>query len=42
VKAAAADLAAQMAETVLAKRLEGAASDPLVDQAIQQLGGRLQ
>ena len=42
VKAAAADLAAQMAETVLAKRLEGAKSDPLVDQAIQQLGGRLQ
>ena len=42
VKAAAADMAAQMAEAVLVKRLEGAKSDPLVDQALQQLAGRLQ
>lgn len=42
VKAAAAELATQMAEAVLAKRLEGATSDPLVDQAVAQLAGRLQ
>jgi F-type H+-transporting ATPase subunit b len=42
VKAAAADLAAQMAEGVLKARLAGAKSDPLVDQAIGQLGGKLQ
>lgn len=37
VKAAAVDLAAEMAERVLAQRLAGAASDPLVDQAMPQL-----
>ena len=42
VKAAAADLAAQMAEQVLAARLSGAKTDPLVDQAIGQLAGKLQ
>jgi len=42
VKAAAADLAAQMAEQVLSARLVGAKSDPLVDSAIRQLGGKLQ
>ena len=42
VKAAAADLAAQMAEDVLKTRLAAAKSDPLVDQAISQLGGKLQ
>lgn len=42
VKAAAADLAAQMAERVLTARLAGAKSDPLVDQAIGQLGAKLQ
>jgi F-type H+-transporting ATPase subunit b len=42
VKAAAADLAAQMAETVLTARLTGAKSDPLIDQAIGQLAGKLQ
>lgn len=40
VKAAAADLAAQMAEQVLTQRLAGAKTDPLVDQAIPQLGQR--
>jgi F-type H+-transporting ATPase subunit b len=38
VRAAAADLAAQMAETVLAARLAVAQSDPLVDAAMAQLG----
>lgn len=42
VKAAAADLAAQAAETVLAARLAGAKTDPIVDGAIKQLAGRLQ
>ena len=42
VKAAAAELAAQMAEDVLVKRLAGAKSDPLVDQAIGQMGAKLQ
>jgi F-type H+-transporting ATPase subunit b len=42
VKAAAAELAAQMAEQMLAARLAGAKSDPLVDQAIGQLAGKLQ
>ena len=42
VKAAAADLAAAMAEQVLTARLAGAKSDPLVDQAITQLAGKLQ
>jgi F-type H+-transporting ATPase subunit b len=42
VKAAAGDLAAQMAEQVLAARLTGAKTDPLVDAAIGQLAGKLQ
>ena len=42
VKAAAADLAAQMAETVLVQRLVGATTDPLIDAAIGQLAGKLQ
>jgi F-type H+-transporting ATPase subunit b len=41
VKAAAAELAARAAEAVLAQRLEGAASDPLVDRAVEQLATRL-
>jgi F-type H+-transporting ATPase subunit b len=40
VKAAAAELAAQMAEQVLTQRLAGATTDPLIDQALGQLGGR--
>ena len=42
VKAAAADLAAQMAERVLVQRLAGARTDPLIDVAIGQLAGKLQ
>ena len=42
VKAAAADLAAQMAEAVLAGRIAGAKSDPLIDAGIGQLAGKLQ
>lgn len=42
VKAAAADLAAQMAEQVLVARLAGAKSDPLVDAAIGQMSSKLQ
>ena len=42
VKAAAADLAAHIAETVLRGRLDGMTSDPLVDRAVAQLGARLQ
>ena len=42
VKAAAAELAAVMAEKVLVERLAAAKSDPLVDQAIGQLGTKLQ
>jgi len=42
VRAAAAELAAQMAEQVLVQRLAGAKSDPLIDQAIGQLAGKLQ
>jgi len=42
VKAAAAELAAQMAEQILTKRLAGAKSDPLIDTAIRQLAGKLQ
>lgn len=42
VKAAAADLAAQMAESVLVRRLAGATTDPLIDAAIGQLAGKLQ
>lgn len=42
VKAAAGELAAQMAEQVLASRLAGAKADPLIDQALGQLAGKLQ
>jgi F-type H+-transporting ATPase subunit b len=42
VKAAAADLATQMAEQVLAARIKGAKTDPLIDQALKSLGDRLQ
>jgi F-type H+-transporting ATPase subunit b len=42
VRAAAADLAAVMAEEVLVRRLVGAKSDPLVDKAIGQLATKLQ
>jgi F-type H+-transporting ATPase subunit b len=42
VKAAAAELASQMAEGVLKARLAGAKSDPLIDQAIGQMAGKLQ
>ena len=42
VKAAAADLAAHIAEMVLRGRLDGLTSDPLVDRAVAQLGARLQ
>ena len=42
VKAAAADLAAQMAERVLVQRLAGSTTDPLIDAAIGQLAGKLQ
>jgi len=41
VKAAAAELAAQMAEGMLAQRLNGAKSDPLVDAALGQLAEKL-
>jgi F-type H+-transporting ATPase subunit b len=40
VKAAAAELAAQAAETVLATRIAGAPSDPLIDQGLSKLGAR--
>ncbi len=42
VKAAAADLAAQMAERILVQRLAGSTTDPLIDAAISQLAGKLQ
>lgn len=42
VKAAAAEMAAQIAEDVLKARLAGAKGDPLIDQAIGQLPGKLQ
>lgn len=42
VKAAAGELAAQMAEQVLTARITGAKSDPLIDAAIGQLAGKLQ
>jgi F-type H+-transporting ATPase subunit b len=42
VKAAAADLATQMAEDVLKTRIAGAKSDPLIDQALGQLSSKLQ
>jgi F-type H+-transporting ATPase subunit b len=41
VKAAAAEAAAALAEQVLADRLSGLASDPLVDRAIAEIGTRL-
>jgi F-type H+-transporting ATPase subunit b len=41
VRAAAADLATSMAETVLAARLAGAKSDPLVDAATKQIAAKL-
>lgn len=40
VKAAAAEMAAQAAEAVLAARVAGASSDPLIDQGLSQLGAR--
>ncbi len=40
VKAAAAELAAQTAETILAARIAGAVSDPLIDQGLARLGER--
>ena len=42
VRGAAAELAAQIAEGVLVQRLAGTKSDPLIDQAIGQLGAKLQ
>ena len=42
VKAAAADLAAQMAEDVLIQRVAGASTDPLIDAGISQMAGKLQ
>ena len=41
VKAAAADAAATLAEAVMAERLNGLASDPLVDRALASLGEKL-
>lgn len=42
VKAAAVDLAAKAAEAVLVQRLAGLKSDPMIDDAIKGLAGRLQ
>ena len=42
VKAAAADLAAQLAGEALAARLSGLTTDPLIDRAVTQLGDKLQ
>jgi F-type H+-transporting ATPase subunit b len=42
VKAVAAEMAAQAAETMLAQRLAGAKTDPLVDAAIGQIAIKLQ
>ena len=42
VKAAAADLAAQLAESVLMGRLKDLKSDPLIDKAVGQMAGKLQ
>jgi len=42
VKAAAVDLAAELARVVLADRLQGAKSDPLIDGAVKSLARRLQ
>jgi F-type H+-transporting ATPase subunit b len=41
VKAAAADAAAALAEAVMAERLRGMTSDPLVDRAVDELAQRL-
>jgi len=41
VKSAAADLAAEISEAVLAHRIAGAASDPLIDAGLRNLGDRL-
>jgi F-type H+-transporting ATPase subunit b len=41
VKAAAADLAAHIAENVLSARIAGATSDPMVDAALAQLPEKL-
>lgn len=41
VKTAAVEMAARIAEDVLARRVEGQKSDPLLDQAISDLGQRL-
>jgi F-type H+-transporting ATPase subunit b len=41
VKAAAVDLAAQLAENVLAARIAGAKSDPLIDAAVGQIAIKL-
>jgi len=35
-------LAAELTEAILAKRLDGMTSDPLVDRAVAELGQRLQ
>ncbi len=42
VKAAAADLAASLAQNVLAARIAGAKTDPLVDAAVKDMAGKLQ
>jgi F-type H+-transporting ATPase subunit b len=42
VKAAAADLAAHIAEMVLTTRLRSLTTDPMVDQAVEQMAGKLQ
>ena len=42
VKAAAAELAAEMAERILSQRIAGAKTDPLIDAAIAQMAGKLQ
>lgn len=42
VKAAAADLAARIAESILTSRLAGMSSDPSIDSSIVQLSQRLQ
>jgi F-type H+-transporting ATPase subunit b len=41
VKAAAAEAAAALAEAVMAERLKGLSSDPLVDRAVDELAQRL-
>ena len=42
VKAAAADLAAQVAGSILQSRLKGLKSDPLIDSAVAQMATKLQ